>query len=96
MTAGILAMSSRQRHRGRGPRPTDLTRGILLGILFGLKIELFVAQATEREPCDDHGDDDDWENDEHEAWARGAIVTSGLRFKVPEDAQGNFWEDRVV
>jgi hypothetical protein len=37
-----------------------------------------------------------WEDDEHEAWARGAIVTSGLRFKVPEDTQGTLWEDRVV
>jgi hypothetical protein len=37
-----------------------------------------------------------WEDDEREGWARGAIVTSGLRFKVPEDAQGNLWEDRVV
>jgi hypothetical protein len=37
-----------------------------------------------------------WEDDEREEWARGAIVTSGLRFKVPEDAQGNLWEDRVV
>ena len=31
-----------------------------------------------------------------EGWARGAIVTSGLRFKVPEDSQGSLWEDRVV
>ena len=37
-----------------------------------------------------------WENDQQEAWARGAIVTSGLRFKVPEDNQGSLWEDRVV
>jgi len=37
-----------------------------------------------------------WEDDEHEAWARGAIVTSGLRFKVPEDRQGILWEHRVV
>src|SRR4029077_9403096 len=37
-----------------------------------------------------------WEDEEREGWARGAIVTSGLRFKVPEDAQGNLWEDRVV
>jgi hypothetical protein len=37
-----------------------------------------------------------WEDDEREGWARGAIVTSGLRFKVPEDTQGNLWEDRVV
>jgi hypothetical protein len=37
-----------------------------------------------------------WEDDQHEAWARGAIVTSGLRFKIPEDDQGSLWEDRVV
>ena len=37
-----------------------------------------------------------WEDDHHEGWARGAIVTSGLRFKVPENDQGNLWEDRVV
>jgi hypothetical protein len=37
-----------------------------------------------------------WEDDEREGWARGAIVTSGLRFKVPEDSQGTLWEDRVV
>jgi len=37
-----------------------------------------------------------WENDVQEGWSRGAIVTSGLRFKVPEDSQGNLWEDRVV
>ena len=37
-----------------------------------------------------------WEDDDAEGWARGAIVTSGLRFKVPEDGQGSLWEDRVV
>src|SRR4249920_2964976 len=37
-----------------------------------------------------------WEDDEREGWARGAIVTSGLRFKVPEDSQSSLWEDRVV
>jgi len=37
-----------------------------------------------------------WDDDTHEGWARGAIVTSGLRFKVPEDSQGSLWEDRVV
>jgi hypothetical protein len=37
-----------------------------------------------------------WENEEQEGWTRGAIVTSGLRFKVPEDSQANLWEDRVV
>src|SRR5580698_10165773 len=26
-----------------------------------------------------------WEDDTQEGWARGAIVTSGLRFKVPEE-----------
>src|SRR5690348_1201136 len=34
-----------------------------------------------------------WENDEEEGWTRGGIVTSGLRFKVPEDDQGNLWEE---
>lgn len=37
-----------------------------------------------------------WEDDTQEGWARGAIVTSGLRFKVADDAQGTLWEDRVV
>ena len=38
-----------------------------------------------------------WDDDRHEGWTRGAIVTSGLRFKIPEDGdQGSFWEDRVV
>jgi Plasmid encoded RepA protein len=37
-----------------------------------------------------------WENEQQEGWARGAIVTSGLRFKVPENNQGSLWEDRVV
>jgi hypothetical protein len=37
-----------------------------------------------------------WENEEQEGWARGGIVTSGLRFKVPEESQGSLWEDRVV
>jgi hypothetical protein len=37
-----------------------------------------------------------WEDEHQESWARGAIVTSGLRFKVPEDDQGSLWEDRVV
>jgi Plasmid encoded RepA protein len=37
-----------------------------------------------------------WEDDTQEGWARGAIVTSGLRFKVPEDSQGALWEDRVT
>ena len=37
-----------------------------------------------------------WEDDEREGWARGAIVTSGLRFKVPEDSQSSLWEDHVV
>ena len=36
-----------------------------------------------------------WEDEDREGWARGAIVTSGLRFKVPEDSQGSLWEDRV-
>lgn len=37
-----------------------------------------------------------WEDEEKEGWARGAIVSSGLRFKVPESDQGRLWEDRVV
>jgi len=37
-----------------------------------------------------------WEDEVQEGWARGAIVTSGLRFKIPEDNQGSLWEDRVV
>lgn len=37
-----------------------------------------------------------WEDEQHEGWARGAIVSSGLRFKVPESDQGSLWEDRVV
>jgi hypothetical protein len=37
-----------------------------------------------------------WEDDAHEGWARGAIVTSGLRFKMPEDRQGSLWEERVT
>ena len=38
-----------------------------------------------------------WDDDRHEGWTRGAIVTSGLRFKIPEGGeQGSFWEDRVV
>ena len=37
-----------------------------------------------------------WEDDEREGWSRGAIVTSGLRFKVPENSQGSLWEARVV
>jgi hypothetical protein len=38
-----------------------------------------------------------WEDDRHEGWTRGGIVTSGLRFKIPEhDDQASLWEDRVV
>jgi hypothetical protein len=37
-----------------------------------------------------------WEDEEQEGWTRGGIVTPGLRFKVPGDDQGSFWEDRVV
>jgi len=37
-----------------------------------------------------------WEDGQQEGWARGAIVSSGLRFKVPEASQGSLWEDRVV
>lgn len=37
-----------------------------------------------------------WDDEAREGWARGAIVTSGLRFKIPETEQGSLWEDRVV
>jgi hypothetical protein len=38
-----------------------------------------------------------WDSDQHEGWARGGIIASGLRFKVPEESsQGSLWEDRVV
>lgn len=38
-----------------------------------------------------------WEDDRHEGWSRGGIVTSGLRFKIPDgDDQASLWEDRVV
>jgi hypothetical protein len=38
-----------------------------------------------------------WEDDQHEGWTRGGIVTSGLRFKIPEgNDQASLWEDRVV
>jgi hypothetical protein len=37
-----------------------------------------------------------WDDEEREGWARGAIVSSGLRFKIPETEQGSLWEDRVV
>lgn len=37
-----------------------------------------------------------WEDDQHEGWSRGGIVTSGLRFKVPDSDQSSLWEDRVV
>lgn len=37
-----------------------------------------------------------WENSEHDGWARGGIVSSGLRFKAKDDAQGSLWDDRVI
>ena len=38
-----------------------------------------------------------WDSDQHEGWARGGIIMSGLRFKIPEEnGQGSLWEDRVV
>lgn len=37
-----------------------------------------------------------WEDDAQEGWAAGRIVNSGLRFHVPESAQGSLWEERVV
>ena len=37
-----------------------------------------------------------WEDDAKEGWTAGRIVNSGLRFHVPESAQGSLWEERVV
>lgn len=37
-----------------------------------------------------------WEDEDKELWQRGGIVSSGLRFKMPEDGQESLWEDRVV
>ncbi len=38
-----------------------------------------------------------WEDGDEEGWARGAIVSSGLRFHaMTDDTQGRLWEDRVV
>ena len=37
-----------------------------------------------------------WEGDAQEGWSAGRIVNSGLRFHVPENAQGSLWEERVV
>lgn len=38
-----------------------------------------------------------WDGDEAEGWARGGIVSSGLRFKTDEeDSQTRLWDDRVV
>lgn len=38
-----------------------------------------------------------WDGDQHDGWARSGIITSGLRFKVPEESrQGILWEDRVI
>ena len=37
-----------------------------------------------------------WENEVAEGWTRGGIVSSGLRFKVPEDEQESLWEDHVT
>jgi hypothetical protein len=37
-----------------------------------------------------------WEGDAQESWSAGRIINSGLRFHVPESAQGSLWEDRVV
>jgi len=36
------------------------------------------------------------EDDAQEGWAAGRVVDSGLRFHVPESAQGSLWEERVV
>lgn len=37
-----------------------------------------------------------WENEDHEGWSRGGIVSSGLSFKARESGQDSLWEDRVV
>ena len=38
-----------------------------------------------------------WEDSDEQGWARGAIVSSGLRFHaMTDDSQGRLWEDRVV
>ena len=37
-----------------------------------------------------------WEDKDKELWQRGGTVSSGLRFKVPEDGRRQLWEDRVV
>jgi len=37
-----------------------------------------------------------WDDGETEGWARGGIVSSGLRFAAADDNQPSLWEDRVV
>ncbi len=37
-----------------------------------------------------------WEGEDHQGWARAAIVNSGLRFNSGNVAQDSLWEDRVV
>jgi hypothetical protein len=37
-----------------------------------------------------------WDGEEGNGWARGAIVSSGLRFREMEGHQSSLWEDRVV
>jgi len=37
-----------------------------------------------------------WDGEEGNGWARGAIVSSGLRFREARGDQGSLWEDRVV
>jgi hypothetical protein len=37
-----------------------------------------------------------WDGEEGDGWARGAIISSGLRFRAAEGDQGSLWEDRVV
>jgi len=37
-----------------------------------------------------------WEGEGVDGFERGAVVRSGLRFHEGNNAQGNFWEDRVV
>lgn len=37
-----------------------------------------------------------WSGEEHSGWARGGIVSSGLRFNAPETIQDSLWDDRVM
>jgi hypothetical protein len=37
-----------------------------------------------------------WEGSNHQGWARGGIVSSGLQFSNNDAAQESLWEDRVI